>query len=76
MTDTAAAQWEAPHPLRVDDTAHYLVKTNGGEWRDPDLFLWRGYHVRERLKESYVRGRPVLIAKVADPEIAIQHPCR
>lgn len=72
----AAAEWEAPHPLRVDDDDYYLVKTNGGEWRDPDLHLWRGYRVKACLVDTYVRGRPVLIAKVTDPEIAIPHPCK
>lgn len=61
-------QWEfAAEASAVDDAAHYLVKTNGGEWRDPDLRVMKGYEVRRKLEVGFVRGRPVLIARIIDP---------
>ena len=65
--DEATAQWQRPNAPNILEDVHYLVKTNGGEWRDPDLRVMKGYEVLQKIKPGYVRGRPILIAKIMDP---------
>jgi hypothetical protein len=66
----ASTEWTTPVLAEIDDRADYLVKTNGGEWRDPDLHMWAGYRVKHMLGDNIVRGRPVLIARVIDPGLS------
>jgi hypothetical protein len=54
-------------PGGVNPSAIYIVKTNGGEWRDSDLHLWRGHQVIHAMRPECVRGRPILIAEVINP---------
>ncbi len=70
ISRSAATAWAKPEDCAIDDLAYYLVKTNGGEWRDPDLRLMKGYEVRRKSEVSYIRGRPVLIARVNDPKLS------
>jgi hypothetical protein len=65
--DEPTSRWVFAPEATIDDHAHYLVKTNGMEWRDPDLRTMKGYEVRKKLEPGYVRGRPVLIALIVDP---------
>ncbi len=65
--DEATTRWEFAPEAKIDESAYYLVKTNGGEWRDPDLRTMKGYEIARKLEPGYVRGRPVLIARVLDP---------
>lgn len=62
--ETAATKWLEPTLVNVDEDAWYLVQTNGMEWRDPDLFVWRGRMVALKLAPEIVRGRPIRIARV------------
>ena len=64
----ATTPWDRPENVEIDDDALYLVRTNGGEWRDADTFVWRGIHVRKRLGTNFMRGRPEWIARVFEPE--------
>lgn len=61
-------KWEKAEHVNIDDEAYYVVQTNGGEWRDFDLFVLRGALVNYRLNPDYVRGRPVWICKIIRPE--------
>lgn len=61
-------KWHRADEAEIDEKADYLVLTNGGEWRDADLFVWYGMMVQRRLVPTYVRGRPVWIAKITRPE--------
>lgn len=63
----AATEWVKPVFAEIDDQAHYLVKTNGGEWRAPDLHMWIGYRVKHMLSDNIVRGRPSWVARVIEP---------
>lgn len=65
--DEPTTRWEMAAEAQIEVSAHYLVKTNAGEWRDPDLRVMKGYEVRQKLQPGYVRGRPVLIARIVDP---------
>lgn len=60
--------WERAETSEVDTSAFYLVKDNGGEWRDPDLHVMSGWMVRRKLEPTYVRGRPTWIAKITQPD--------
>jgi hypothetical protein len=64
---TATTPWGFAADETIDASAYYLVKTNAGEWRDPDLRVMKGYEVQRKLEPDYVRGRPILIARVLDP---------
>jgi hypothetical protein len=64
----AATEWFEPTLANINDDAWYLVKTNGMEWRDHDLFVWRGIMVAIKLRPDYVRGRPILIARINAPD--------
>ncbi len=59
--------WVLAEQAAVDPDKHYLVKSNGGEWRDFDLAVMGGMLVEYRLRPQYVRGRPVWIAEITDP---------
>jgi hypothetical protein len=61
--------WARAEQSNIDPEADYLVLTNGGEWRDVDLFIWPGIMVQKRLVPTYVRGRPVWIAKITRPAL-------
>jgi hypothetical protein len=61
-------KWERADQATIDESAFYVVQTNGGEWRDFDLFILKGIMVAYRMNPSYVRGRPVWIAKITKPE--------
>lgn len=62
--------WERAETASVDANAFYLVKDNGGEWRDFDLHIMRGTMVNHKLAPQYVRGRPEWIAKVNAPAVS------
>lgn len=62
--DAATAKWTEPTLVNIDDHAWYLVQTNGMEWRDHDLFVWRGIAVAMKLDPKVVRGRPIRIARI------------
>lgn len=64
----AATEWFEPTLGNINDDAWYLVQTNGMEWRDHDLFVWRGIMVAMKLRPDYVRGRPIRIARINLPE--------
>jgi hypothetical protein len=57
-------QWVDATKAEIDPDAYYVTQTNGGEWRDFDLFVQRGALLKLHLEPHYVRGRPVWIAKV------------
>lgn len=65
--DEPTTRWEFAPEAKIDEDAYYLVKTNGGEWRDPDLRTMKGYEIARKLEPGYIRGRPVLIARIIDP---------
>lgn len=64
--DEPTTRWEFAPEAKIDESAYYLVKTNGMEWRDADLRVMKGYEVARKLEPGYVRGRPVLVARVID----------
>lgn len=64
--EEASTKWLEPVLVNVDEKAWYLVQTNGMEWRDCDLFVWRGYMVAMKLDPQIIRGRPIRIAKVVN----------
>ena len=66
----ATTEWFEPTLGNINDDAWYLVQTNGMEWRDHDLHVWRGIMVAIKLRPDYVRGRPVRIAHINLPEVA------
>lgn len=51
----------------IEDHTMYLVKTNGSEWRDGDLFIWPGVMVKNRMRPEIVRGRPTHISIITKP---------
>ncbi len=61
---TATTDWMDAALVNIRDDAWYLVQTNGGEWRDVDLFVMKGIAVAMRLKPEIVRGRPKRIARI------------
>jgi hypothetical protein len=63
----AASEWIDPMIDGVVEDAWYLVQTNGMEWRDHDLFIWPGLMVAMKLRPDYVRGRPILVARINRP---------
>jgi hypothetical protein len=64
--------WEPAEGAMIVDTDYYVVLDNGGEWRDPDLSVVKGYVVRGRLAPQIVRGRPIWIAKVIRPNAPVK----
>ena len=60
----ATTDWMEATLVNIRDDAWYLVQTNGGEWRDTDLFVMKGIAVALRLKPEIVRGRPRRIARI------------
>lgn len=60
----ATSEWFEPTLGNINDDAFYLVETNGMEWRDHDLFVWRGFAVALKLNPNIVRGRPVRVAEI------------
>lgn len=62
-------KWERADEAGIDPGAHYLVKTNGGEWRDFDLALLSGWQVQRYMEPDYVRGRPEWIARINAPAL-------
>jgi hypothetical protein len=62
-----AMPFEDARSAAIDDSAYYIVQTNGAEWRDFDLAVLKGYMVRRRTENDYVRGRPVWVAKIVRP---------
>lgn len=66
---SAASEWIEPKKEDVVGDRWYLVKTNAMEWRDHDLHLWRGHQVHHALRPECVRGRPVLVAEVVNPQL-------
>jgi hypothetical protein len=59
--------WERAETAEIDFRAFYLVKDNGGEWRDFDLHIMRGQMVNHKLAPNYIRGRPEWICKIIAP---------
>jgi hypothetical protein len=71
MTDPArpaTSEWMEPWLANIREDDWYLVQTNGMEWRDHDLFVWRGLMVAMKLHPDIVRGRPMRIARINLPE--------
>jgi hypothetical protein len=66
---SATTEWMEPLLVNIDVDAWYLVQTNGMEWRDHDLFVWRGIQVALKLKPEFVRGRPIRIARINLSEV-------
>jgi hypothetical protein len=64
ISNAATSEWMEPTLVNIREDAWYLVQTNGGEWRDADLFVMRGIAVALRLKPEIVRGRPKRIARI------------
>lgn len=62
-----AMAWMPAALSNIDLDAYYLVKDNGGEWRDFDLHVMHGRMVAHRLNPDYVRGRPQWVAKITRP---------
>ena len=60
----ATTEWMEPTLVDIVEDDWYLVQTNGMEWRDHDLFVWKGVAVSMRLKPEMVRGRPIRIARI------------
>lgn len=67
-TKRATSEWMEPTLMNLRENDWYLVQTNGMEWRDADLFVWKGIAVMMRLKPEIVRGRPIRIARINLPE--------
>lgn len=65
----AATKWDHAEDVEIEDRKYYLVKTNGGEWRDVDLKLMPGVMLRHYLKPNIVRGRPIWVAEVNEPTV-------
>lgn len=65
-------QWEKIENTKINPSAHYLVKTNGALWHDFDLMVLIGHLVIARSEKEYVRGRPVWVALITEPEEAKQ----
>lgn len=63
--------WERAETAQIDVHAFYLVKDNGGEWRDFDLHIMRGTMVNHKLAPNYVRGRPEWIVRIEQPLAAV-----
>lgn len=66
----ATTEWIKAEDVVVDETAYYLVKTNGDQWRDPSLYTMRGYEVARKLEPGYIRGRPEWVAKINVPAMS------
>jgi len=67
--------WERAETASIDANAFYLVKDNGGEWRDFDLHVMRGTMINHKLAPNYVRGRPEWVCKITQPD-PLQEPKR
>lgn len=63
-----AMKWMKAEGAVLEDGAEYLVKTNAGEWGDRDHEIMRPAMIRFRMSPHYVRGRPVWVARITDPE--------
>lgn len=61
-------KWLPAEGAKIATKKRYLVKTNGAEWSDPDYGIWPGAWVERRLRSEYVRGRPLFIAEIIDPQ--------
>ena len=61
--------WVDPAKAIIEEDAMYLVKTNGAEWRDADLFMRPGWAIPSMMGENVVRGRPLAIALITEPEV-------
>lgn len=59
--------WQKAETTEIELNSYYLVKDNGGEWRDFDLHVMYGRMVQQKLSPEYVRGRPEWIAKIDHP---------
>jgi len=61
-------KWMKAEGAVLDREGDYLVKTNAMEWGDPDLKVMRGSMVQFFMRPDYVRGRPVWVARITNPE--------
>jgi hypothetical protein len=68
-SDRETMNWEKAETAEIDPKSFYLVKDNGGEWRDFDLSILKGPIVKYRMRPEIVRGRPVWISKITDPTL-------
>jgi len=62
-------QWVDATKAKIEADAYYVVQHNGGEWRDFDLGVIKGVLVQRRLEPDYVRGRPIWVAKITNPNL-------
>jgi len=60
-------KWIAAEDARPKDGEMYVVKTNGADWSDCDLFIWPAPLLRAYMKPEIVRGRPLFVALVTNP---------
>ncbi len=53
-------KWKEVKTLDLDSlSGNYVVKTNGGEWRDVDIFVWPAILLRKKIKLDLERGKPI-----------------
>lgn len=70
MDRQSADYWHDPDDdFEIDDGSHYLVKTNGEEWRESSLYVWPGIMLRKIIEQERVRQRPVRVALINDPQV-------
>lgn len=48
----------------TDDSKRYLVKDNGGEWRDMNIHYVRAIQLRHMMRPECVRGRPIWVMEI------------
>lgn len=60
--------WEPATAAEIDRQAYYLVKTNAFEWGDREWEVMRGSMVNFKLAPHYVRGRPLYVSRITDPD--------
>lgn len=60
-------RWIAAADAKPKIGEYYVVKTNGGEWRDCDLMIMPAPLLRNYMRPEIVRGRPLFVALVTDP---------
>jgi hypothetical protein len=52
---------DAKGARKIEAADHFMVVTNGGEWGDGCLFLWRGWALRDHLSQRHDPGRTRVI---------------
>lgn len=60
--------WEPVATAQIDRSAYYLVKTNAFEWGDREWEVMSGSMVESKLAPHYIRGRPLFVSRITDPD--------